>query len=178
MPLGPDTSYQSGSRIYIKQQPGGQLLNGNTIITEEVTDVGSLSNQYGVTALNGKILPAGVTFSIAPGAATHCVVTIQVVDNGGNAITGYPWDMDLILSDTSTGTGITATTPSGGISITTGTALNTYTANKALYVQSNANGVVVLNITDTAKTGFYVMVQGNPTPLPAVSPQLVTANYG
>jgi hypothetical protein len=177
MALGQDASYSGQSKIYIKQQPQGQTLNGNTITTEEVVDVGGLTNRYGLDALNGTILPAKITFGIAPGAANHTVITVTVVDNGGNAV-AFPWDLDFILSDSATGVGVTTTTPSGGISVTTGALLNTYITSKACYAQSNGSGVLVVNITDTAKTGFYIMVQAGSQPLPSVSRQLVAGDYG
>jgi hypothetical protein len=178
MPTGPDVTINGQSKIYIKQQPAGTTINGNTITTEVVEDVGSLTSQYGVQTFNGQILPGKIGFGIAPGAANHTVITITVQDNGGNPITGVPFDLDIILSDAATGVGLTATTPSGGFSITTGTLLNTYVASKAAYVQTDGNGVVVMNITDTAKTGFFVMVQAGQQPVPAVSRQLVTGDYG
>jgi hypothetical protein len=45
-------------------------------------------------------------------------------------------------------------------------------------VQTKAAGSFVLQITDTAKTGFYVCVRNPSTGLVSVSDQLVTANYG
>lgn len=178
MPLGPDPSYGTQSKFYVKQQPAGTTLNGNTVATEAVEDVGSLVSQYGLQSLNGQILPAQILFTIAKGSANVCVVTAQVADNGGQAIAGFPFDLDVILSDNANGVGITATAPSSSASVTTGTVLNTYTANKAFYAQTDATGKVVLTITDTGKTGYYVMVQAGCQPLPSVSRQLTSADYG
>jgi hypothetical protein len=180
MPLGPDQTYSGAAKIYEKQQPAGTTLNGNTVTTEEVTDVGGLQNLYGLSAFNGTVLPGLISFTIAPlgaGGTNDVRITIQVQDNGGQPITGTPFDLDIILSDAASGVGATATTPSGAVSITTGTLLNTYIAKKAFYVQCDTNGKVVFDIVDAAKTGFYVMVQAGMQPVPAVSRQLVAGDY-
>jgi hypothetical protein len=185
MPLGPDGSYQQASRIYIKQQPAGTTLNGNAVVTEEVEDAGSVVNQFGLQTLNGQVLPAKINFTIAPNGTNICKVSIQVADNGGQAITKTDgsnptaptaWDLDIVLAK-SDGT-ITNLTPSTGLSVVTGTLFSTYVAGKALYIQSNNAGLVEVNITDTGKQGFFVMVQGGGQQVPALSRQLVTGDYG
>lgn len=178
MATGQDTTYSGQSKIYIKQQPAGTSINGNTVTTEEVTDVGGLQSQFGLSAFNGTILPGKVNFSPAKGAANICIITITIQDNGAQPILNTPFDVDVVLSDAATGVGVTATTPSVSATITTGTTLNTYVANKAFYAQTNASGVIVLTINDAAKTGYFIMVQGAALPVPYVSAQLVAANYG
>jgi hypothetical protein len=178
MALGQDPTYSQASKVYTKQQPAGTSLNGGTVTTEEVLDTGSLVNRFGLSAVNGKIQADQVAFAIAPGAANHSVVTITIGDNNGNAIPNQPFDVDVILSDAATGVGVTATAPSTSLTVTTGTQLNSYVANKALYVQSNGSAVIVINIFDTGKTGYFVMVQGVSLPFAYVSRQLVTGDYG
>lgn len=182
MATGKDPTYSSGSRFYIKQQPAGTLMNGNSITTEEVCDVGSLSSQFGIQAFNGQVLPGLVKFTIAPNGANVSKVSIQVQDNGAqniaqtDGITPSVFDMDVTLA-LSTGV-ITTLTPSTGLSVVTGTLFSTYVAGKAMYVQSNASGLIEVNITDTGKQGFYVMVQGGTQPIPSISRQLVSGDYG
>jgi hypothetical protein len=178
--LGPDATHSGQSKIYVKQQPAGTTLNGNTVITEEVSDAGSVQNEYGLQALNGQVLPAQIVFTIAPtgGAGSNTVqITAQVVDNGLQPIANFPFDLDVILSDAANGVGVTAVTASGAVTFTAGTVLNTYSAKKAFYVQSDATGKVVFTIVDAAKTGFYCMVQAGSQPLPSVSRQLVAGDY-
>jgi hypothetical protein len=177
MATGQDASQSGASRIYVKQQPQGTTINGNAVITEQVIDTGGLDNTFGLQALNGQILPAKITFTIAPGAANHSVITIQVVDNGGQAVTGFPFDLDIIFSDNADGTGLTATALTAQ-SFTSGVLLNTYTASKAFYVQTDNLGKVVVDITQAAKTAYVVMVQAGCQPLPAVSRALVAGDYG
>lgn len=187
MPLGPDVSQSGQAKIYTKQQPDGVSINGNVVTTEQIADVGSLTQQYGLASLNGQVLPGKVGFTIAAGAANHSTITIQVQDNGGQAITQTDgltttapkvWDLDIILA-LSTGV-LTTLTPSTGMSVTTGTLLNTYapTANRALYAQTDVTGKVVIDLLDTGKQGFFVMVQAGGQPVPALSRQLTAGDYG
>lgn len=177
MSLGSDPSYSGQSKIYRKQQPAGVSLNGAAVITEEVFDAGSCLSHLGKETYSGVVEPANVSFTIAPGGANIAQVTIQVNDGAGNPVSNMPVDMDVILSDAADGVGVTATTPSGGIALNAGggTLLQTYVASKAIYAQTNASGQIVLNITDTAHTGFYVAVIG--LPVPFVSRTLVAGDY-
>lgn len=166
-PIGQSDPTQSGmAKVYIKQ--GG---------TEEVIDVGGVSTLLGISNLNGVNQPSKVTFTISAGTTNVCNVRITVVDNGGTAC-AFPWDFDVMLSDNATGDGLTATTASGAVQQgVNGIVLNTYTAKKALYIQTAKTGIFDLSITDSAKTGFYVMVQC-PGGFPQVSRQLVTGDFG
>src|SRR6266849_5562122 len=157
MALGSDATYLQ-SKVYIKQQPAGQTLNGNTVTTEEVTDVGGLQTQLGLASINGQILPGKIGFTIAANGANVSKISIQVQDNGGQSIartdglaTTAPtvWDLDIILA-TSAGV-LTGLSPSTGLSVVTGTLLNTYapTLARALYVQTNSAGLAEVNLTDT-----------------------------
>ena len=59
-----------------------------------------------------------------------------------------------------------------------GEVVGTYTAKKALLVQTKADGTFILEITDTAKTHFYVCAEIPLTGKYIVSTQLATASYG
>ena len=87
MAVGQDTTYSGQSKIYIKQQPENVTLNSNTIVTEEVTDVGALQSQFGLAAFNGQILPGLIKFTFAANGANVSKCSIQVQDNGGQNIT-------------------------------------------------------------------------------------------
>lgn len=120
-----------------------------------------------------------VTFAAAAGGANVAEVTLTVKDQTGATLAGIH-NLDVWLSDAATGAGLTATTASGTVTAKTseGTVLGTYTAKKALRVQTKAAGTFVLEITDTAKTGFYVCATVPGSGLTVVSAQLVTGNYG
>lgn len=122
--------------------------------------------------------PGKVAFTIAAGSANVCLVTIQVNDGAGNAIAA-PVDMDVLLSDAASGAGLTVTSASGAVANdgTTGADLGTLTSKKALRVQTNATGAYKLSITDTGKTGFYVVANVGGF-VSKVSRQLVSGDYG
>lgn len=129
--------------------------------------------------LNDKLTPATITFAAAAGGANESDVTISVLDGKGNAY-GGPIMLDVWLSDAATGLGLTATSASGTVTAksASGAVIGTLTAKKALRVQTLVNSTFVLEITDTAKTGFYVCAQNPLTGETFVSSQLVTGDYG
>lgn len=122
---------------------------------------------------------SGVTFTPAAGTANVCNVVIRLQTAAGQTI-AEPRTYDVYLSDAATGAGLTAVTASGTVTNASaaGTVVGTNTAKKALRVQALATGLFTLEITDTAKTGFYVCVVDPATGKPYVSAQLVTANFG
>ena len=124
-------------------------------------------------------LAADVSFAAADAAENVCEVTITVKDYAGDTIAGV-FNMDVWLSDAATGAGITGTTASGTVTAkaASGAVLDTYTAKKALHVQTLATGVFILEITDSAKTAFYVCAQVPGTGATAVSTVLATGDYG
>ena len=123
-------------------------------------------------------LPSSFGFSIAPGSANVCEVTITAKDSTGVTIPAarnFMW----WLSDASTGLGLTATAASGAVAAraSSGTDLTALTAKKNTVAQTKSDGSYILSITDTAKSGFYVAVAGF-NGVPVVSRQLVTGDYG
>lgn len=132
----------------------------------------------GKVTIEGGVLPGSVTLTPAAGAATVCLVSIQVLDGAGVALASSRL-IDVWLSDAPTGIGLTATTASGAVGAgASGTDWFTYTAKKALKVQTNAAGLYVLSITDAAKTGFYVCSQIQGAGNFQISAQLIVGNYG
>jgi len=123
--------------------------------------------------------PFSFTFAAAAGATNVANVTITPKDAGGTALTGIS-NLEIWLSDAGTGAGITGTTASGTVTAKSGegTVLSALTAKKHLIGQTKAAGTFVLEITDTAKTGFYVCVANPVTGLISASDVLVTGNYG
>jgi hypothetical protein len=122
--------------------------------------------------------PVSATFVPTAGAANICEVLVTMLDGGGNIVTG-PLAYDLYLSDAATGVGLTGTTASGTVTAkaASGAVLSTYTAKKDLRVQTLATGLFTLEITDTAKSPFYVCAR-MPNGSTQVSDALVTADYG
>lgn len=124
-------------------------------------------------------IPRGIDFSAAPAAANVSEVTGSVVDSDGAAIAGV-FTFDLWLSDAATGAGLTGTTSSGTVTnkAASGIVIATNTAKKALRVQTLATGVFVLEITDTAKTAFFVCANLPSMGSTQVSTALATGDYG
>jgi hypothetical protein len=121
---------------------------------------------------------ASFGFTPSAGAANVCEVLITPKDLLGATKAGVNV-YDVWLSDAATGIGLTGTTASGTVTAkaASGSVWQTFTAKKHLQVQTLATGLFTLEITDTAKTGFFVVAR-LPSGLLSVSAQLVTANYG
>jgi len=122
---------------------------------------------------------ATVEISAAAGGADEALVTFSVVDANGVAIAGVH-HLDILLSDAATGAGLTATTASGNVEAATdaGLVIDTYTAKKALRVQTLADGTFILSITDTSATEFYPVAINPYTGNAVVGTQLAAEDYG
>ena len=121
-----------------------------------------------------------VTFTPAAGGSNECDCTLQVVDSEAVALPGFH-NLMVWLSDSPAGEGLTATTASGTVTAkaSSGAVIGTLTAKMALLVQTLKDGSFVLEITDSAKTDFYVCAAFLDEPkAPIVSAILETADYG
>lgn len=130
-------------------------------------------------SVGNKELPSDISFVIAAGGANVSEITIAATDISGNTIIGVH-NLTIILSDAATGVGLTGTSASGTVQAksASGTDLAALTAKKALAVNTLADGTYILEITDTAKTGFYVAASIPAHGLMDVSRVLVTGDYG
>jgi hypothetical protein len=178
--MAADTTYQPGV-VQIRQDGNLAVPTGKSIDVESGASLKLAGTAITPTAaeINGRLTgqPQTATISPAAGSANVCLVTITIKDGTGAAATG-PVVFDVLLSDAATGAGLTATTTSGAVAAgASGTDLATLVSKKALKVQTTAAGVYVLSITDTAKTGFYPVVQ-IPGLKAVVGAQLVAGNYG
>lgn len=151
-----------------------------TVSPDVFIDADGIDHRSGATPkLNSVYMPVACSFAIAPGAANKSDIAITIQDNAGNTLT-RAHNFEVWLSDAATGIGLTATTPSGGVAAKTssGAVLGTLTTSKAIRAQSLATGVFTLEITDTAKTGFYIAVKLDTGAVFQVSRQLTSADYG
>ncbi|MHB0929183.1 MAG: hypothetical protein ACYC3W_09845 [Candidatus Nanopelagicales bacterium] len=173
---GGQLTAESGGKIVIKS--GGSLtvagvtVDGNTLAMTGLTATANELN------LNDN-LPASFTLTPAAGAATVSNVTIQAKDAAGVNMARAIMFL-CYLSDAATGIGLTGTTASGTVTAAaaSGTDFGQITAKKAFFAQTKADGSFVLEITDAAKTGFYVCAAALQGGAPSVSAQLVAGNYG
>ena len=122
---------------------------------------------------------ASFTFAATAGAENVCEVAITLKDAAGATVDGARPFM-VWLSDADTGVGLTATTASGTVQAksASGADFATFTAKKALLVQPLATGVYTLEITDSAKTAFYVCAATLDGRAYSVSTVLATGDYG
>lgn len=154
----------------IMQRWQGMVEAAGGLIVSGLRSVGVLGSQF--------VLGDRIVFTIAKGGSNICLVSVQVNDGSGNPVTGIQ-NLDLWLSDASTGLGITATTASGAVAAgASGTDLADITAKKAKWVQTTAAGLYILSITDTGLTHFYIAALAPGTGQTVVSRQLVSADYG
>lgn len=129
--------------------------------------------------IENELVPQRIGYAIAAGGANVCEVTLTAQDGHGNAINkGVP--LKIWLSDDSEGVGLTAVTASGTVTAksASGEVFGTLTAKKALEVQTKVDGTFILEITDSAKTAFYVAANLPVAGLPEVSRVLATGDYG
>jgi hypothetical protein len=129
--------------------------------------------------LEDTLVTTQATFSIAAGGTNVCEVTINLNDGHGDLI-ARGVNFNVWLSDAATGLGITGTSASGTVQAksASGTDLVALVAKKMIIAQPLATGVYILEITDSAKTGFYVAIQNPVTGESIVSRQLATGDYG
>lgn len=122
--------------------------------------------------------PAYATAVVAAGASTVSEITLTVRNANGKPV--GPVMLDLYLSDSAAGAGLTAVTASGAVACKTagtlGTDIAVHVAKKALRVQTLANGNYTLSITDSAKSPFKVCAQIDD--VAQVVATLATASYG
>ena len=132
-------------------------MSGNTDNGFEQPVSGSTQN---APRLNKVLPPLTATFVDADGGSNIADVTIQWKDGKGNNI-AFAVEALIWLSDAATGVGVTATAASGTVTArsASGVDMGALTAKKVLVGQSLADGSFVLEITDTANTGFFVAVQ-------------------
>jgi len=105
---------------------------------------------------------ADVTISYAASGTTDGIeATYTVVDAAGAAIDAIH-NLDVYISDDADGSGLTATSASGALSVTTGTQLEEKTAKKHLNINTNASGVAVLRLVDSANTAGERFCVRNP----------------
>lgn len=135
-------------------------------------------NSFGALFLAGKQSASTIVYSIAQGATSNITaISIQMSDKNGNPVAGIQ-AFDIWLSDAATGIGLTATTASGGFAAgASGTILGTLTTSKAIRAITDANGLFILNITDTAKTLFYAVAAIPVNGSVWVSRKLVAGDY-
>lgn len=100
-----------------------------------------------------------VTIALAAGASNGMLITVTAVDGNGAAVAAVH-NLELWMSESATGAGLTADAYSGSLVASTGAILTTLTAKKHFNVVTDANGIFAGTLTDTAKPADqYVAVR-------------------
>lgn len=101
---------------------------------------------------------AGVSFVIGTEAGDVINVGVQLEDVAGTAIT-FATTCWAYLSGDSGGVGVVGTAPTGGVAIgTDGEIIVEATADKVFLLESETDGDIDLDITDTGTPTFYLVV--------------------
>ena len=155
----------------------GEIDDGDSLIRGQIG-----SQLYGFSSGSDV---ASVSFVKAATDLNTCEVTIQLKDGAGSNINAS-YLIDVYLSSSPTGDGITVIDGVGTVSVKPGgfgsdvfnyhVVLET-TASKMMRCKTNASGVYVLKIVDELLTHHYVCV-GLPNGLVHVSTALTDADYG
>lgn len=103
-------------------------------------------------------LKNNIVISVVSGVGTKAV-TIQVSDHDGSAIEGQ-FVIECWLSDTEKGIDCT-TAPDGGVTVSTGTTMQTVVSNKRYRILSDTVGKVVLTIAESGADTWYLNVISN-----------------
>ncbi len=169
IPTGASLDVESGGELDIES--GGALKLAGTQVTATAAELNKLDD----AALD-------LFMSAAAAGSNVCEVTIRALDAAGSSYVTEPFTLTVWLSDDSGAIGLTGTSASGTVQAKSGggySDFGTLTAKKALIVQADTNGTYILEITDSAKTGFYVGATIPGTGATAViANQLVAGNYG
>lgn len=167
---------------------GGVTKTGSTImmlisnsVSGTITDVSSKLRGkigYTISGFTKDYAVSTATLTPAAGASNVCEVSIQLKNLDGDNVS-ISHVVDVYLSDSDTGDGLTATSASGTVQAKSanGTDLFVFSAKKHIRTKTTSDGLYVLKITDSAKTAFYVCVI-LPNGRVVISSQLITVNYG
>lgn len=143
----------------------------NVVATNDITASGDLN-------LAGAKVANNVTAVLSAGAANTMTITITVKDADAAAIAAIH-NLEVWISDSATGSNLTSAAASGALTATTGAILTAITAKKHVHAVTDANGVLVLSLVDTAKsTGQYAVVKNPVSGKLHLSAASVTGSYG
>lgn len=100
----------------------------------------------------------GCTLTVGAEAANVVNVAGQMVDINGTAVAAVQV-VHVFISDASTGIGVAATAPDGGVAIgTDGTILVAEVAGKVVLLQTDADGAFDIDVTESGSDAFYTAV--------------------
>lgn len=132
------------------------------ITKTQASSIWTLRQAKWINKLFGEIAAASAasaSFTIGAEATNVINVAVALLDGAGTALASLH-GVSVFLSDASTGIGIAATAPDGGIAIgTDGAILDATVADKALWAQSEADGTFDFDIEESGVATWYLVVQ-------------------
>ena len=137
-------------------------------------------NVTGALKLSGVTVPTKVAMSYSTGGTNVATVTFVEQDEAGNPVTGVH-TLLVWLSDSASGHGLTTTSASGTVTAgEEGYDLVDLVDKKCLIVTTSGVAGIgyELDITDSAKTGFYPACSLLGSGVIIVGDQLVSGDYG
>jgi len=188
-----DTSYkpavykqQGGNKLVVATggtvdiESGGLFKIGGVTVTATAAEINA-ALIAGITVTGAELnvldnVPAAIVITHAAGAANIVNLTFTVNDAAGNPM-AKPTFIDVWLSDAATALAITAH-PADTITASKGSVWHVNTAACALKLQTAADGVATIVVTDTHKTAFYVAAALGIDPRPNVIHTLIAGDYG
>jgi len=145
MVVGGSLDIASGGDLDIES--GASLKIAGTAVTPSAAEL---------NFLNGSLQAA--SFTIGSQAGDVINVGIQLEDGDGNDLAAIGAVL-AYLSDDSAGDGVTATAPDGGVAIgTDGSVIAAITAGKVFLLQSESDGDIDLDITESSTGTWYLAV--------------------
>jgi len=179
---GCTAGYASTYNVPVHVERGGERLVIGDGGSADVESGGEIDIESGgALKIGGVVAAIDLSFTFSNSTSHVAEVTISVDDLAGNPVTAKDFALEIWLSDSATGAGLTSTTASGTVQAKSGEGsdLSAYTAKKHISgVTKNGAGIFVLEITDTSDTGFFIAVKNPLTGWVEVSRQLVAADYG
>jgi len=161
---------------YLDGVTAGTATASKALVVDGSKKVDTLD--IGVFKSDGATGATQVAWSYSSAGGSNVTTITATFQDGANSTVSDSMLAIIYLSDAADGDGITATSASGAVAVTTGTQLAVLTAKKALLCMADANGQVVFTITDIAKTGFYPVAVRPITGRVDVGAQLVSGDYG
>lgn len=149
-----DLDIESGGEINVKSGADLDIESGATFKIAGTTVTPSAGD---LNEVDGA--PVNATLTVGAEAGNAIAVTIQLKD-ADSANIAAARAIDVWISDASTGNGLCATAPNGGIAASgTGVTSIVVTAGKLLQVKCGASGAATVTLTDNGTPTFYLAVR-------------------
>jgi len=143
------------NKFTVDATQGDTVIAGDLDVAGTATFAGIVAaadvSMTGVLKLDTVSQALNATIALAAGATNSIDATITMVDMAGTTVTGVH-EVEVFITESNTGAlGLTADSASGALTASTGVVLTALTAKKHITAVTDVNGVLVLNLVDSAK---------------------------